>query len=145
MTRYKEYLRAHGVPLECDYEILPCEGVEHVWTSVLDNGVVATTCSNVTDSWSLMYNKHGECIVFKSYDDMSDLLSFCFGPAYSIWLRDMGYTSSEARIEVMRFMYCNDAEVRMAFKHMKAGIMDEEVFHRWIDKCYLRYMSILEL
>ena len=143
MTRYKEYLRAHGVPLECDYEVLPCEGVEHVWTSVLDNGVVATTCTNATESWSLMYDKHGECIVFKSYDDMSDPLSFCYGPEYSIWLRDMGYTSSEARIEVMRFMYSNDAEVRMAFKHMRAGIMDEEVFRKWhVERC-LEYVGIL--
>lgn len=144
MTKYKEYLRAHGVPLACDYEVLPCEGVEHVRTSVLDSGVVATTCTSATESWSAMCNKHGECTVFKSYDDMSDLLSFCYGPEYSTWLRDMGYTSSEARIEVMRFMYCNDAAVRMAFKHMKAGIMDEQVFHKWLNKCYLRYMSILE-
>ena len=143
MTKFKEYLRAKGVPLECDYEFLPCVGVEHVWTSVLDNGVVATTCTNATEAWSIMYNKHGECIVFKSYDDVSDLLSFCYGPEYSTWLRDMGYTSSEARIEVMRFMYCNDAEVRMAFKHMKAGIMDEEVFRKWHLKHCLEYVGIL--
>lgn len=144
MTKFKEYLRAHGVPLECDYEVLPCEGVEHVWTSVLDSGVVATTGINATEAYSIMYNKRGECIVFKSYDDMSDLLSFCYGPEYSTWLRGMGCTSSEARIEVMRFMYCNDAVVRMAFKHMMAGIMDKEVFRKWLNKCYLRYMSILE-
>ena len=142
MTRYKERLRVL-VPLACDYEALPCEGVESVWTDVLDNGVVATTCINATEAWSVMYNKHGEYIVFKSYDDMSDLLSFCYGPAYSIWLHDMGYTSSEEKLEVMRFMYCNDAEVRIAFKHMRAGIMDKEVFHRWFTKRYLRYMSIL--
>lgn len=145
MTKYKEYLRAHGVPLECDYEVLPCEGVEHVWTYVLDNGIVATTCTNETESWSLMYNKRGECIVFKSYDDMSDLLSFCYGPAYSIWLRNMGYTSSEETLAVMRFMYGNDAEVRMAFSHMKAGIMNKEVFRKWLDKRCLQYKSILEL
>lgn len=143
MTKFKEYLRAHDVPLECDYEVLPCEGVEHVRTSVLDSGVVATTCTSTTEAWSIMYNKHGECIVFKSYDDVSDLLSFCYGPEYSTWLHDMGYTSSEARIEVMRFMYCNDTEVRMAFKHMKAGIMDEEVFRKWHVKRCLEYVGIL--
>lgn len=142
MTRYKEYLR-ELVPLACDYETLPCEGVESVWTDVLDNGVVATTCINSTEAWSVMYNKRGEYIVFKSYDDMPDLLSFCYGPEYSIWLRDMGYTSSAEKLDVMRFMYCNDAEVRIAFKHMRAGIMGEQVFHRWFTKRYLRYMSIL--
>ena len=145
MTRYKEYLRAHGVPLECDYEILPCEGVEHVWTSVLDNGVVATTCSNVTDSWSLMYNKHGECIVFKSYDDMSDMFSSCYGPEFTSWMCNTSCEISSTLFTVAVGMYKNDAKVRMAFKHMKAGIMDEQVFHRWLSKCYQRYMSILEL
>ena len=143
MTRYKEYLRSHGVPLACDYEVLPCEGVEHVWTSVLDNGVVATTCTNATEAWSIMYNKRGECIVFKSYDDISDLLSFCYGPAYSIWLRDMGYTCSEETLAVMRFMYSNDTEIRMAFGHMSAGIMDKKVFCRWINKQCQRYRSYL--
>lgn len=142
MTRYKEYLRAL-VPLACDYETLPCEGVESVWTDVLDNGVVATTCINSTEAWSVMYNKRGEYIVFKSYDDMSDLLSFCYGPEYSIWLRDMGYTSSAEKLAVMRYTYMNDAKTRIAFKHMKAGIMDEEVFRKWhVERC-LEYVGIL--
>ena len=75
MTRYKEYLRAHGVPLACDYEVLPCDGVESVSTRVIDNGVVATTYINATESWSAMCNRHGECIVFKSYEDIANLNS----------------------------------------------------------------------
>lgn len=70
MTKFKEYLRAHGIPLECDYEVLPCDGVESVSTRVIDNGVVATTYINATESWSAMCNRHGECIVFKSYEDI---------------------------------------------------------------------------
>ena len=142
MTKYKEYLRTH-VPLACDYEVLPCEGVEAVWTDVLDHGIVATTYINATESWSIMYNKRGEGVVFKSYDDLADLFGTCYDFAYITWLCDKGYTSSEEVLDIMRFMYCNDAEVRMAFKHMSAGIMDEAVFHRWLDKRYLRYMSIL--
>ena len=144
MTRYKEYLRAH-VPLACDYEVLPCEDVMAVWTDVLDYGVRATTCIDTDKSWSAVYNKQGDVILFSSYEDMTDRFGVGYDPAYITWLRDIGYAGSEEMLDVMCFMYCNDAEVRMAFKHMKAGIMDETVFHRWLDKCCLRHMSILEL
>ncbi len=38
MTRYKEELRKRGFELECDYECLPCDGVETVESRVLDDG-----------------------------------------------------------------------------------------------------------
>lgn len=141
MTKYKEYLRTKGVKLECDYEFLPYKSLETVETSATDGCVIATAYFNTFGPWSIAYDKHGECIEFyPDYSDL-DLLKLYYGFEYITWLHDKGYTSSE---EVMRFMYCNDAEVRVAFKHMKAGIMSEEVFCRWLDKCCLRYMSILD-
>ena len=144
MTKFKEYLRAKGVKLNCDYEALPYKNRADVKTDAMDACVMATAYINTLGPWSIAYDKHGECIEFCPGDGELDLLKLYYGFEYTTWLHDMGYTSSEARIEVMRFMYYNDAEVRMAFRHMKAGIMDEQVFHKWIDKCYLRYMSILE-
>lgn len=140
MTRFKEYLRAHGVALECDYEFLPCGGVEHVWTSVLDNGVVATTCGDVTESWSLMYNKHGECFVFKSYDDMSGLLSFSYGLEFTAWMCATSCEISSTLFTVAVGMYKNDEKVRLAFRHMRAGIMSEEVFYKWLVKQYPKHI-----
>ena len=144
MTKFKEYLRSKGVKLICDYEALPYKKLESVETSVMDACVMATAYFNNFGPWSIAYDKHGECIEFCPDAGDVDLLKLYYGFEYPAWLHDMGYTSSEARIEVMRFMYWNDAEVRMAFKHMRAGIMDEQVFYKWLDKCYMKYMSILE-
>ena len=141
MTKNKESLRTKRVKLECDYEFLPYKNLESVETSVMDACVMATAYFTTFGPWSIAYDRHGECIEFCPDEGDLDLLKLYYGFEYTTWLHDKGYTSSE---EVMRFMYCNDAEVRVAFKHMKAGIMSEEVFHRWLDKCYLRYTSILD-
>ena len=145
MTKYKEYLRTKGVKLRCDYEALPYKNLEAIEPSAMCDCVMATAYFNTHETWSVAYNKRGERVAFDSYDASLDLLKLYYGVEYINWLDYMGYNSSEEKFEVMRFMYYNDAEVRMAFKHMRAGIMDEEVFHRWLDKCCLRYMSILDL
>ena len=142
MTKFKEYLRAKGIKLECDYETLPCKNLEAVEASATDACVMATAYFNIIGLWSVAYNKHGECIEFCPGDGDLDLLKLYYGFEYTTWLHDMGYDRSEEKYEVMRFMYYNDAEVRVAFRHMRAGIMKKRVFHKWIKKCYLRYMSI---
>ena len=47
---------------------------------------------------------------------------------YIDFLRDMGYANSEWELAVMRNVYEDHAKIRLAFKHMKAGLMDKEVF-----------------
>ena len=47
---------------------------------------------------------------------------------YIDFLRDMGYANSEWELTVMRNTYEDHAKVRIAFKHMKAGIMDAKAF-----------------
>ena len=73
MTKYKEYLRAKGIKLECDYEYLPCDGVEAVRTHVLCNGVVATSYSNITTPEDIMYNRRGEYCWFDHFSNVADL------------------------------------------------------------------------
>ena len=68
---------------------------------------------------------------------------------YVDWLRNMCSALTEevcaSVFATMKRMYLDDAKVRIGYKHMRAGIMGEEVFHRWLDKCCMRYMSILDL
>ena len=144
MTKFKEYLRAKGIKLRCDYEALPYKSLADVKTDAMDACVMATAYINTLGLWSIAYDKHGECIEFCPGDGELDVRKRYCGCEYTTWLHDMGYDRSEEKCEVMRFMYCNDAEVRVAFRHMRAGIMKKQVFHKWIKKCYLRYMSILD-
>ena len=51
------------------------------------------------------------------------------------FLLDMGYDNSDWALTVMRNTYEDHAKVRIAFKHMKAGIMDAKAFY----KLALRY------
>ena len=51
------------------------------------------------------------------------------------YMLDMGYDKSAWALTVMWNTYKEHAKVRIAFKHMKAGLMDKEVFY----KLALRY------
>ena len=150
MTKFKKYLMAKGITLygqpynEYDFEINTCAGIEtEVSVEIMDGCIVVVIYSNIADPEYAVYDRYGEHGWFNTNGDMSRV-ERC-DPEYIDWLYGTDHTGSEEMLSVMRFMYCNDAEVRMAFKHMRAGIMDEEVFHRWLDKCCLRYMSILDL
>ena len=141
MTKYKEYLRAKGIKLECDYEFLPCDGVETVRTRVLYNGVVATSYSNITEPEDIMYNRRGECCWFDYIDGIADLFLLPYDNAYVDWIINMGCDEFDAAFDIMKDMYHNDAKVRIAFNHVKAGIMDALVFYRWISDRYQKYTN----
>ena len=141
MTKYKEYLRAKGVMLECDYEFLPCDGVETVRTRVLYNDVVATSYSNITTPEGIMYNRRGECCWFDYIDDIADLFLLPYDNAYVDWIINMGCDEFDVAFDIMKDMYHNDAKVRIACNHVKAGIMDELVFYRWISDRYQKYTN----
>ena len=135
MTKFKEYLRAKGIKLECDYEFLPCNYIEDVATRVMDDGVVAIVYSNCAGAEYAVFNRYGEC----NYYD-SDAYHAYVGDShceseYVDFLRDMGYDNSEWALTVMRNTYKEHAKIRLAFKHMKAGIMDARTFY----KLALRY------
>ena len=68
MTKYKEYLRAKGIKLECDYEFLPCNYVEAVKTKVMDDCVVAVLYSNCAGAEYAVFNRYGDCNYYDSLD-----------------------------------------------------------------------------
>ena len=135
MTKFKEYLRAKGIKLECDYEFLPCGYIEGVTTKVIDGCVVAVVYSNCAGAEYAVYSRSGECSYFDGDDYKAYIRGSHCNPEYIAFLLDMGYDNSERALAVMRHTYEDHAKIRLAFKHMKAGIMDERAFY----KLALRY------
>ena len=135
MTKFKEYLRAKGIKLECDYEFLPCNYIEDVATRVMDDGVVAIVYSNCAGAEYAVFNRYGECNYYDSDAYHAHVEDPHCDPEYIDFLRDMGYDNSEWALAVMQNTYEEHAKIRLAFKHMKAGIMDARTFY----KLALRY------
>lgn len=135
MTKFKEYLRAKGIKLECDYEFLPCGYIEDVETRIMDGCIVAVIYSNCAGAEYAVYDRYGEHGWFDTYGDVSCVERFNCDPEYIAFLLDMGYDNSERALDVMRYAYEDHAKIRVAFKHMKAGIMDARTFY----KLALRY------
>lgn len=140
MTKYKEYLRAKGIKLECDYEFLPCGYIEGVATRVMNDGVVAVVYSNCAGAEYAAFNRCGEC----EYCDSDAYHAYVedphCDPEFTSWMCNTDCRISSTLFTVAVGMYKNDAKVRMAFKHMKAGIMDEQVFHRWLVRQYPKHI-----
>ena len=135
MTKFKEYLRAKGIKLECDYAFLPCNYIEDVATRVMDDGVVAIVYSNCAGAEYAVFNRYGECNYYDSDAYHAYVGGTICDPEYIDFLLDMGYDNSEWALTVMRNTYEEHAKIRVAFKHMKAGIMDAKTFY----KLALRY------
>lgn len=142
MTKYKEFMRAKGVKLEGDFEHMSGYGVKvSVSTEVMDDCVVAAIYSNVSEPEYTVCNRFGEC---NYYDDLAYHAYIgdphC-DPKYLDFLFDTGCNKSFDVFESMEQMYLNDAKVRIAFKHMQAGIMDYMVFYKWISDRYQKYTN----
>ena len=135
MTKFKEYLRAKGIKLKCDYEFLPCNYIEDVATRVMDDGVVAIVYSNCAGAEYAVFNRYGECNYYDSDAYHAHVENPHCDSEYVDFLRDMGYDNSEWAFTVMQNTYEEHAKIRLAFKHMKAGIMDARTFY----KLALRY------
>ena len=128
MTKFKKYLRAKGIKLECDYEFLPCGYIEAVETIAMDDCVVAVVYSNCAGAEYSVFNRCGECNYFDGDGYKAYTRDARYDPEYIDFLRDMGYIDSDWELAVMRNTYEEHAKIRLAFKHMKAGIMDERTF-----------------
>ena len=136
MTKYKEYLRAKGIKLECDFEALPYNGIDGIATYVVDDGIVAEYYHESTGSRYYVYDKYGVySYFFDSWEFHAYVEDLHCDSEYIDFLRDMGYDNSEWALTVMRNTYEEHAKIRVAFKHMKAGIMDARTFY----KLALRY------
>ena len=141
MTKYKEYLRAKGIKLECDYEFLPCNYIEAVETRVMDDCVEAVVYSNCAGAEYAVFNKSGECSYFDGDGYKAYIRDSHYDPEYIDWLHDVGLSNYAFVFTWMKRLYRGEHEVRIAFKHMKAGIMHEEVFCRWLAKRYKKILS----
>ena len=141
MTKFKEYLRTKGIKLECDFEVLPYNGIDGIATYVVDDGVVAEYYHESTGSRYYVYNKYGEySYFFDSYEFYAYVGDPHCTPEYIDWLCHTSCNISTALYPVAACMYEKDKKVRIAFKHMLAGIMDEEVFYKYIVRQYPKYI-----
>ena len=150
MTKFKKYLMAKGITLygqpynEYDFEINTCAGIEtQTCVEIMDGCIVVVIYSNITDPEYAVYARYGEHGWFGTNGDVSCIERFNCSTEYTDWLYGEGYADSGAARAVMRYAYIEDEKVRIAFKHMRAGIMDKEVFRKWHLKRCLEYAGIL--
>ena len=142
MTKFKKYLMAKGITLygqpynEYDFEINTCAGIEtQTCVEIMDGCIVVVIYSNIADPEYAVYDRYGEHGWFNTNGDMSCIERFNYDPEYTDWLYGTDYAEDETALTVMRNTYEEHAKIRLAFKHMKAGIMDERTFY----KLALRY------
>ena len=138
MTKFKKYLRAKGIKLDCDYEEY-CNGIVEIATGVLANGIVVGVHHENVGFHYAVYNRSGDCSYFNHFDfdayveDSRDDVDFIY------WLHEMHCNESYVVYNTMLQMYQVDEDVRVAFNHVKAGIMDELVFYGWISDRYQEF------
>ena len=140
MTKFKEYLRAKGIKLECDYEFLPCNYIEDVATRVMDDGVVAIVYSNCAGAEYAVFNRYGVCNYYDSDAYHAYVEDPHCDPEFTSWMCDTSCKISSTLFTVAVGMYKNDEKVRIAFKHMRAGIMDENVFYKFLVRQYPKHI-----
>ena len=142
MTKYKEYLKAHGIKVQCDYEAEYCHGVDEIDTGVLNNGIIVSVHHASMGYCYTACDRSGAWNYFCDYDLGVHLEDLCCDDDYICWLHDMHCNESYVVYSTMMQMYQDDEKVRVAFRHVKAGIMDELVFYRWISDRYQKLTRI---
>lgn len=141
MTKFKEYLRAKGIKMECDFEVLPYNGIDGIATYVVDDGVVAEYYHESTGSRYYVYDKYGVySYFFDSWEFHAYVGDTHCDPEFTSWMCHTSCKISSTLFTVAVGMYKNDEKVRIAFKHMMAGIMNEEVFYKWLIKQYPKHI-----
>ena len=137
MTKFKEYLRAKGIKLECDYEFLPCGYIEGVTTKVMDDCVVAVVYSNCVGAEYAVYDRSGGCSYFDGDGYKAYIRDSHYNPELIAWLYDNGFTDQVVNRRMIHYspLY-SSYSVYAAFLHVSAGIMDEAVFYKLVNKRY---------
>lgn len=135
MTKYKEYLRAKGIKLECDYGYLPCDGVEAVATEATDNCVAAVVYSNCAGAGYAVFNRYGMCGYFDAAGYKAYVKGSHCDPEFMAWLYDNGFTDQAVNCLMIHYspLY-SSYSVYAAFLHVRAGIMDEAAFYKLVSK-----------
>ena len=145
MTKFKEYLMARGAILERNSAELAQDenwDVEFIIPKVLDSGLAISYChadDHVPDV--VVYDRSGACRYISRSEYQAHVgnrhndLEYPEYTEYIDFLRGMGYANSEWELTIMRHVYEDHAKIRLAFKRVKAGIMDARTFY----KLALRY------
>ena len=135
MTKFKEYLRAKGIKLECDYEFLPYNYIECVEAKVLDNYIIVAMFSNCAGWGYAVFNKHGVCGCFDEDDRQAYISGSHCDPELMGWLYDNGFTDRALNHLMVHYspLY-SSYSVYAAFLHVKAGIMNEVAFYKLVNK-----------
>ena len=132
MTKFKEYLMAHGAILERNSAELARDenwDVEFIIPQVLDSGLAVNYC-HVDDHMPdvVVYDRSGaRSYIARSEYQAYRKASHC-DAEYIDFMLDMDPDTSDFELTVMRNTYEDHAKIRIAFKHMKAGLMDERTF-----------------
>ena len=147
MTKYKEYLLAKGNTLygqpynEYDFEINTCAGIEtQTSVEIMDGCIVVVVYSNIADPEYAVYDRYGEHGWFSTYGDLSCIERFNCDPEFTDWLYGTDCEISSTLFTVSVGMYKNDEKVRVAFRHMRAGIMSEEAFYKLLVRQYPKHI-----
>ena len=144
MTKFKEYLMAHGAILERNSAELAQDenwDVEFIIPQVLDSGLAVNYC-HVDDHAPdvVVYDRSGACSYIARSEYEPHVVDSHYDPEYIDWLCHTSCNISTTLFPVAACMYEKDEKVRIAFKHMLAGIMDEEVFYKYIVRQYPKYI-----
>ena len=136
MTKFKEYLRAKGIKLECDFEVLPYNGIDGIATYVVDDGIVAEYYHESTGSRYYVYDKYG---VYSYFFDSWEFHAYVgdphCDPEFMDWLYDNGFTDQAVnRLMTHYSPLYSSYSVYAAFLHARAGIMDEAAFYKLVSK-----------
>ena len=135
MNKYKEYLKAHGIKVHCDYEA-EYHGIDWIGTTVLNNGIIVGVSHASMGYHYTACDRSGDWSYFWDSDLGMHLEELDCDFDYICWLHDMHCNESYEVYSTMMQMYQDDEKVRIAFRHMKAGIMDFFAFYDWISDRY---------
>ena len=150
MTKFKEYLRsAKGMLLDCDFEALPCAGIEHFEPRVLGNGIeVVTHYMYYSDVDKMMVSRDGWCHrLSENWSVTDERFDKRYAEApngfsdYVDWLRDVGFSIHAFVFDWLKRLYLTEHEVRIAFMHMRAGIMSEVALCRLLARRYKKVLG----
>ena len=140
MTKFKEYLRARGIKLDCDYEEY-YNGIVEIATGVLANGIVVGVNHENVGYHYAVYNRSGDCSYFNQSDFEDYMEDSCWNPEFCFWMCDTDCEISSTLFTVAVGMYMNDEKVRVAFRHLRAGIMNEEAFYKLLVRQYPKHIT----
>lgn len=139
MTKFKEYLMAHGAILERNSAELAQDenwDVEFIIPKVLDSGLAISYChvdDHVPDV--VVYDRSGACRYISRSEYQAHVGNRHHDPELMDWLYDNGFTDQALNHLMIHYSPIHSSYgVYVAFLHVRAGIMDEAAFYKLVSK-----------